>query len=371
MAELVASLAGIRESGLKPELTRSGGSTRTPGRHWAGRFGKAAGRDVLEPEDLPALPGRRRPGFDQCVPRDMGRAKEWSTANMKVLERLPAWTTTGVGSLPHPDARGAVEHAIDAYGLPFCPHLPRLDGDMVSEWLGADPGRCGWSPDRDRRRPAAWSLLAADLSRRPPGHGVVKLQVTGPVTLARALGAGAVDEDGLAREIATWLAANVAEQVAALAELGLDAVVVVDEPALTEAADAEVWDPLRAVAPAWGLHLCCEVPWAVVERAAPDLLSFDLTLGLGGEAGAQALGRLAGDGGMHVAWGVLAPHLPQHDGFASTLLRSAPARTGVPAERSLLSPSCGSGLVAPSREQAMAAALGALAEQLESSPAST
>jgi len=48
---------------------------------------------------------------------------------------------------------------------------------MVSEWLGADPGRCGWTADRDREQPAA----------KPPDHGMVKLQVTGPVTLAIAL----------------------------------------------------------------------------------------------------------------------------------------------------------------------------------------
>jgi hypothetical protein len=54
-----------------------------------------------------------------------------------VLDRLPALVTTGVGSLPFAKPAGAVQHALGAYGLPFCPQLPRLDGDMVSEWLGA------------------------------------------------------------------------------------------------------------------------------------------------------------------------------------------------------------------------------------------
>jgi hypothetical protein len=76
---------------------------------------------------------------------------------------------------------------MSAYELPFCPQLPRAYGDMVAEWLGADPGRCGWAPDRDRQLPAVWDPFILELSRNPPAHRLVKLQVTGPVTLAMAL----------------------------------------------------------------------------------------------------------------------------------------------------------------------------------------
>ena len=69
-----------------------------------------------------------------------------------------------MGSLPHDDVAAAVEHVTTAYDVPFCPQLPRLEGDMVTEWLGADPRRCGWSPDRDRERPRAWDALLARLS---------------------------------------------------------------------------------------------------------------------------------------------------------------------------------------------------------------
>jgi len=63
-----------------------------------------------------------------------------------ILDRLPALATTGVGSLPFARPAEAARQALGAYAAPFCPQLPRLDGDMVSEWLGADPGRCGWTP---------------------------------------------------------------------------------------------------------------------------------------------------------------------------------------------------------------------------------
>jgi hypothetical protein len=280
-----------------------------------------------------------------------------------MLQRLPAWATTGVGSLPHDDVDAAVAHVTTAYDVPFCPQLPRLEGDMVTEWLGADPRRCGWSPDRDRERPRAWDALLERLSREPPAHRVVKLQVTGPVTLAHALG-----DASLVHELAMWLAANAGGQVRALAERGLDALLIVDEPALhlhegarpfnnhapLRAADPalaqhegarplHVWDPLRAVAPAWGLHLCGPVPWDVVERAEPDVLSFDLTLAPGDS---RVLRRMQARGGR-IAWGVLAPH---RAGVQFSLPDADPAN-------SLLTAACGTGRMSLRRELEIASAL--------------
>lgn len=284
---------------------------------------------------------------------------------MSALDRLAPWTTTGVGSLPFTDPEAAVAHATTAYGLPFCPQLPRLEGDMISEWLGADPGRCGWSPERDRERPRAWDAFVATLRRRPPPHRLVKLQITGPATLACALEreqgsrpsrAGAVD---LAVEVARWLAANAAGQVARLAELGLDAVLVVDEPALGIFGTDDVersWEPLRHVAPAWGLHLCCHVPWDVIRRARPDLLSFDLALAPLGEAGASALRDLTSAGGW-IAWGAI--RVASDEGADAALHRLHPALDSLACDpsRSLLTASCGSGRMSITREHDLATAL--------------
>jgi hypothetical protein len=287
---------------------------------------------------------------------------------MSLVRQLPPWATTGVGSLPFDDVDAAVDQVLAAYEIPFCPQLPRLEGDMVSEWLGADPGRCGWSPARDRERPRAWDTLLARLDERPPGHGVVKLQVTGPVTLACALqradGVSSRREAlALAGELATWLAANAGAQVRTLAERGLEALLVVDEPALhvfgTDDVDP-VWDPLRACAPAWGLHLCGPVPWATVITARPDVLSFDVSLA---PVDVDALRRTVA-GGTRLMWGVLQPHRPEHALQGMARLRAALTATGIAGEHSLLSPSCGSGRMSLRREDELATALGECAHTL-------
>jgi hypothetical protein len=296
---------------------------------------------------------------------------------MTILDRLAPWATTGIGSLPHRDPRAAAAHAAAAYELPFCPQLPALEGDMVREWLGADPDRCGWSPARDRERPPAWEALLDRLRTAPPAHRVVKLQVTGPATLAVALErerggrASRTAALALARELATWLAANAAGQVRALRERGLDALLVVDEPALhlfgTRGVEA-AWDPLHAIAPAWGLHLCCAVPWDVAERARPDLLSFDLALAPLDRRAAEGVRRLLA-GGTRIAWGVLAAHRDEGAPSASARLADALARLGpavaeTAAERSLLTASCGTGRLSVAREAEVAAELAGLARRL-------
>jgi hypothetical protein len=294
-----------------------------------------------------------------------------------ILDRLPALTTTGVGSLPFEQPCDGARHALGAYGLPFCPQLPRLDGDMIAEWLGADPGRCGWAPDRDRERPAAWNDLLARLTADPPVHAVVKLQVTGPVTLAIALERSSGQRGygrrvvSLATDVAAWLAANTAGQVRRLAQVGLDALVVVDEPGLARAglspADAALWDPLRAAAPVWGMHVCGPVPWDLVDALELDLLSLDVaTQGLapqGGPARARMLGRQG-----RIAWGILDPVQPGPSANAAAMAVAALSTLTdehVSLERvaglSLLTPSCGTGRLAPERERLVATSLDAAA----------
>jgi hypothetical protein len=239
---------------------------------------------------------------------------------------------------------------------------------MVREWLGADPRRCGWSAGRDRERPTAWEafVTACEEDRRT----LVKLQVTGPVTLAVALerAAGRTGQGRVVRELATdialWLAANAAGQVRALAERGIDALLLVDEPGLASAGldpghddDVHVWDPLRNTgASTWGLHVCGPVPWPLVRAVRPGLLSFDAVRY---EPDRETLAA-----GLRVAWGVVDPVAPDDAETVAARVRACLAAAGEPeavAERSLLTPSCGTGRLAPARERLVAAVLGAAA----------
>jgi hypothetical protein len=114
-----------------------------------------------------------------------------------------------------------------------------------------------------------------------------------------------------------------------------------------------VWDPLRAIAPCWGLHLCGPVPWETVERAEPDVLSLDLALG---PPDAHVLAGLLARG-SRVAWGVVHPHRPEHGLHARKRLSEALATVDAAGDRSLLTPSCGSGRMSVAREAELATAL--------------
>ena len=291
---------------------------------------------------------------------------------MSVLDRLEAWSTTGVGSLPFRDPAAAAAHATFAYGLPFCPQLPLLEGDMITEWLGADPKRCGWSAERDRERPRAWESLLAELRRHPPNHRLVKLQVTGPATLACALerhdGSRPSRREAIAvaEHLALWLAANVSGQVRQLAALGFETLLVVDEPALAVfgASGVErVWEPLRAIAPAWGLHLCCHVPWPTVARVEPDLLSFDLSLARVDEQAAAILARHL-DRGAWVAWGAIRVERAENEPHGLKRLLAALERVDADPCRSLVTASCGSGRMSQAREREIAVGLFDIASRM-------
>ncbi|MGO9820080.1 MAG: hypothetical protein ACLPTJ_05435 [Solirubrobacteraceae bacterium] len=299
-----------------------------------------------------------------------------------LLMRLAPLTTTGVGSLPFTRPADAACHAVHSYELPFCPQLPRAYGDMLQEWLGADPGRCGWAPDRDRQLPAAWGAFILALHRHPPEHGVVKLQVTGPLTLAMALerrGAGGqADLESLGREISGWLAAAVSDQISALGEIGLSVLVMVDEPGLMAAhrvgAAPAVWDALRSVAPAWGLHVCGEVPWRLLDAAEPDVISYDLVQS-GCEPIAQTVIRRLMRRRGRIMWGAIDPALVDAPPRVVDRVRAAVRavagrqwRTQDVLSASLVSASCGTGGVSVGAERWVARSIQCVAGLLRGAP---
>ena len=238
---------------------------------------------------------------------------------------------TGVGSMPGDDAVAYLESVKTVLGeLPDLPHLPELPARgphasmtgralAVVAGLDADLQPAGWrltgssgAPGIDHRR--ARSLLAQDLDvleEQGQGlEGVVKLQVTGPWTLAATVekprGDRLLADRGARRDLAQALAEGVGAHVRdvrrRLTSVGR-VVVQVDEPGLvavltgavptasgfhrhrsvepSEVTDALTW-VLDAVTEAgaepW-VHSCAaDTPLDLLRRAGARGLSVDLAV---------------------------------------------------------------------------------------------
>ncbi|MFZ0180442.1 MAG: hypothetical protein WAL84_11320 [Candidatus Dormiibacterota bacterium] len=197
----------------------------------------------------------------------------------------------------------------------------------------------------------------------------MKLQVTGPVTLC-----GAIAEVGdpspflFARDVGAWLAGQTQTQIAALRERRLDCLLIVDEPALSiagvESTVIEAWEPLRTVGAAWGLHVCCQPPWAVLEAARPDILNIDLVAFPLDRAASDAVTRMV-RAGTTMAWGITPVHRDEETSVAVSRLMNAvisvraSSSVGVAAAeaRALVTASCGTGAQALGRESHIARVL--------------
>ena len=255
---------------------------------------------------------------------------------------------SGVGSWPGTTAEEYAESLRIALGeAPELPYLPELPGrgahaDMVGRTLGtvADLGfdlqPAGWrltdASGIDHRR--ARSLLAQDLDQLEEQaqdfHGVLKVQLAGPWTLAatveRPRGDKVLADHGARRELAQALAEGVAAHLADVRRR-VDAehvVVQVDEPALPsvlagaiptasgfgkhravhppEASEALAWVLERAGTEPW-VHSCAAgTPWRLVRGAGAHGLTGDLEVLAADDldAFAEAL-----DAGERVALGVV------------------------------------------------------------------
>jgi hypothetical protein len=173
--------------------------------------------------------------------------------------------------------------------------------------------------------------------------------------------------------VAKWLAGNVHRQIAALAEHHLDCLLVVDEPALglvpSHSSLVRAWDPLRHIAGAWGLHVCCPPPWGLLEETEPDLVSFDLVQHSPRGVALDSLRRLV-RAGTTVAWGVTpttgmggaesAGRLLDHAIEGLTSARIDPMEL---LAASVLTASCGTGAQSTRDEATVSRTLGDIAQR--------
>ena len=245
---------------------------------------------------------------------------------------------TGIGSLPHTDARAAAELVLRCLpDLPAAPQLPGRDPreGMIAQWAAALPEvsiapdgavvlgerddrepRCGFQPDAHAGLLAF--LDAAGEAERPPAR--VKVQLTGPLTLGVALHRAGMPSGRAfrraavaSREWAEALERLVAER---LPDAGL--VLFFDEPALVqwrrgsaplerEAAIDVLSGALAAVDCVTGVHVCGDGDLGVALEAGPQILGVEVGPELVRDA--VALARFL-DGDGWVAWGAVPTDRP-------------------------------------------------------------
>ncbi len=338
----------------------------------------------------------------------------------------PRGAGTGVGSMPQPHAAEAVEAAVTACPeLPFWPTRPLAvpAEQMVLQWAAGLPGvgevqagqgeaeadKRGAEAGRGASSRPAWvgrdrapggpGLAAAAagtldpflraLSGRPEGW--LKLQATGPVTLALAVEAG--DHRAFARAdvrgpLALGYAARIRWLVTRVREAlpGWKLLLVLDEPSLGDPMVAErpriaveLWRAVGATgAELTGLHCCAPPPWPLILDIDPQLVSFD-AVSHGDHATDDPAFRRLVESGSAVAWGLVPATGPLEsadpDDLADRLLDLVEWTAGdyLPEvlARSLVTPTCGLASTEPHeavRRLSLAASVGSRAWEFAELP---
>jgi methionine synthase II (cobalamin-independent) len=328
---------------------------------------------------------------------------------------------SGVGSWPGSTAEEYAEAVRVVLGeLPDLPCLPELPGrgvhagmvgralGTISE-LGFDLQPAGWrltdSSGVDHRR--ARSLLAQDLDQLEEQaqdfHGVLKIQVAGPWTLAAAVekprGDKVLSDHGARRELAQALAEGVAAHLADVRRrVAAEHVVVqVDEPSLSavlagsvptasgfgkhravhppEASDALTWVLENAGTEPW-VHACAPgTPWALLRGAGARGLSGDVSVLSADDLDvfAEAL-----DGGERVVLGVVPSTDPESPAQGPTegsvtdqvlrLLDMLGLDPDGVSDQLVLTPTCGLAGATPGWARAATELCRAVARNLSSAP---
>lgn len=310
---------------------------------------------------------------------------------------------TGIGSHPGTEQRDFDEAVRIVLGeLPDLPYLPEVPGrgahaNMIGRavailsGLGADLRPAGWrltdAPGIDQRR--ARSLLARDLDHweeETQGYtGLMKIQVTGPWTLAatmeRPRGDRVLADHGARRELAESLAEGVAAHIADARRRvpGAELLVQIDEPALPavlagavptasgfsrhRSVDAPVaalaleliFNSVRAAGAEPVVHCCAsDVPFDLFEKSGAPGLSIDLDQLSAADYDAVAI---ALEKSRRLLLGVIPPVergstvvAPNPRAVAERVLRFLDLLSGIePAHQLILTPACGMGGVGNAR----------------------
>lgn len=323
----------------------------------------------------------------------------------------PRCRATAVGSMPHRDAREAVDRVLAAFPeIPAWPQLPNRSflenmyvqyseglpclvvdmekgrihfdtaGDTMTEIeafygkvIAGDLDAFAISPDY---APGFHLLLDSLAASPPPGLACVKGQIVGPVSMGltvtdqdkRAI----LYHDELMEAVLKSLSMKAAWQVREMKKVCPDVMIWLDEPYLASFGSAyvslserqvlsmigEVAQAIRDAGALAGIHCCGNTDWSLLMRAGLDVINFDAYgYFTGMTCYPEALKSFLGAGGI-LALG-LVPTSEKImgetvDGLASMLderVGALAGKTGLGAGeimgRCLLTPSCGTGSLSP------------------------
>lgn len=308
--------------------------------------------------------------------------------SISALDAFLPGAATGVGSLPHRDAKAAADFALREYDLLALPSLPRRSPAeaMVAQALVGIPGVTlgqygSIAVDIDAVDPTA--EVSTDVNsdsflglrvclERAVAAGVgtdpVKWQFVGPVTLGVALVRAGVPTEIAFEMAATSVRAHLRAISAHVADMlpGAPQLVIIDEPWLGDLMSEEfpiapdqavdlMSGAMAGLSPgtAAGIHCCGPTDWASVMAAGPQVLSIPAVASL--ESAGGYLQRFLEDGGW-VLWGVVATDGPigvtagrawhQLSGVWCSLVQRG-VDPGLLRRQALLTPHCGLGTHTP------------------------
>ncbi len=346
------------------------------------------------------------------------------------MKDLPALAATGIGSVPFLDLQEAVSLILENLpDIPYWPQMAQkgFQEDMVSQGVGGLPlvirdveqrlVRVADALDRDAamvefyeaalqedldkfslapEEAAGFFGLMAALAPLPTEKpAFVKGQVVGPVTFATIVkgldGKAILFDPELVQAVTLGLALKAAWQAAKIRESGRQAIIFFDEPSLTGFGSAflqisrdEVIGLLTEAITAgrepgetmFGVHCCGNTDWSVLLETPIDILSFDsyeffANLKLYDRALKKFLAR-----GGYLAWGLVptSPTAPDETEEAlwekfRTQVEEL-AQLGVDQalllSRSVLTPACGMGYLAPEKARRSLACLASLSRRAKS-----
>jgi hypothetical protein len=299
-------------------------------------------------------------------------------------EVLPAGVATSIGSLPHVDPDEASRFVLEHHpALPAAPSLPNrspaesmlaqaawgLDGVQADDrgmlHVEGDPRRVGRRLDPFCIDDDPWVGLRTFLEHVDGRTDPIKVQLTGAVTLGRALHGAGVDADRAFRLAGATVRTRALELVTEVRRRlpGTPVLVTLDEPGLAGSAHPrfpldpdETLDLLTGEIAAvesgpgpiiTGLHCCGAADWPTVFEAGPDVLAAPVDAGL-----AFVPGAIDGflDRGGRIAWGAVPTDEPIGPSaerpwrmLADTwcVLVRAGCDPGRLRRRALISPACG------------------------------